>query len=90
MDDLTDLTLTQRSTLVWELEQRYPNLNSLIDLQKLCYDFEECLKSICIKRIVVLSFQMFENVKNTGDASGFIVNNEGKWFIIKAVADLYC
>lgn len=89
MDDLTDLTLTQSSTLVWELEQRYPNLNSLIDLQKLCYDFEECLKSICIKRIVVLSFQMFENVKNTGDASGFIVNNEGKWFIIKAVADLY-
>ena len=39
MDDLTDLTLTQSSTLVWELEQRYPNLNSIIDLQKLCYDF---------------------------------------------------
>lgn len=86
MDDLTSM---QRFTLVWELEQRYSNLCSLMDLQKLCYDFEECLKSICIKRIVMLSSQIFENVKDTGDASDFIVNNEGKWFIIKAVADLY-
>ena len=86
-----DWALVQRSDLVWQLEQRYPNINSLFELQRFCYELEECLRSICVERIVELASWLFDDVKDITHTKtkNFIISNDGIWYSVKAVSDLY-
>lgn len=86
---MDELGFVQHFDLVWKLEQRYSAVSSLFELQNLCYELEECLKSICVDTIVQLASQLFDNVKDTTHMQNFIISNDGIWYNVKAVPNLY-